>query len=51
MIGASLRGMPLDMFDEMNPGQIVDYCIAYNNLMDPNEDAEKEATQSDFDKF
>lgn len=42
------------MFDEMNPGQIVDFCIDYNNYYDNiNEDKADiyEARQIDFDKF
>lgn len=51
MIGSTMRGLTLDMFDKMNPGQIVDYCIAYNNILDPAEEQEKIATQRDFDAF
>lgn len=52
LVGASLRGLNIDIFYNMSPGQIVDYCIAYNNIMfDKNEDEERIATQEDFDKF
>ena len=40
------------MFDELNPGQIVDFCIEYNNYMNPSKkDTFREATQADFNKF
>ena len=53
MVGASLRGLSLLMFEKMTPGQIVDYCIEYNNVLeyDQEEDQEKTATQADFDRF
>ena len=43
----------LDSFDQMNPGQLLDFCIAYNNQMadDDEEDTEVFATQDDFDRF
>ena len=52
MIGATSRGLPLDMLYEMTPGQIVDYCVEYNNIY--SEDSENEETiakQCDFDSF
>lgn len=52
MIGAVQRGLSLDMFDELNPGQIVDFCIEYNNYINPKQkDYVRDATQSDFNNF
>ena len=53
MVGASLRGLSLLMFEKMTPGQIVDYCIEYNNVLsqDKTEDEQRTATQADFDTF
>lgn len=38
----------------MNPGQIIDYCIEYNNSMIEYKNVsteDREANQNDFDKF
>lgn len=53
MVGASLRGLSLLMFDKMTPGQIVDYCIEYNNVVNSEESDKEERTagQADFDSF
>ena len=53
MVGATSRGLSIDSFDQMNPGQVLDFCIAYNNQMadDDEEDTEVFATQDDFDRF
>lgn len=53
MIGATARGLGLDMFEEMNPGQIVDFCIAYNNYQLGEDETNNinYASQNDFDKF
>lgn len=40
------------MFDEMNPGQIVDYCIEYNNFyFEDEKELVRNATQADFNNF
>ncbi|MDO5015308.1 MAG: hypothetical protein Q4E28_05085 [Clostridia bacterium] len=42
----------LDIFDKMTPGQIVDYCIAYNNIyVETIEDVNIKAGQQEFDSF
>ena len=52
MVGATSRNLILEMFEELTPGQIVDYCIAYNNTFDgKKETGDREAIQLDFDKF
>ncbi|MPN14338.1 hypothetical protein SDC9_161665 [bioreactor metagenome] len=55
MVGASIRGMPLQMFEDMTIGQIVDYCITYNNMQDEEKDEDspriRKATQEDFDRL
>ena len=52
MIGATMRGLSLEMFETMNPGQIVDYCIAYNNTVASyKNDSEIVASQAEFDAF
>ncbi|MGE9896608.1 hypothetical protein ACQQ97_06950 [Anaerovoracaceae bacterium SGI.195] len=53
MVGAVTRGLSLDSFYGMNPGQIIDYCIEYNNTMiaDDEEESVRVGTQADFDKF
>lgn len=55
MTGAISRGLTLVDFKEMTIGQVVDYCIVYNNI-NTHDDKEKEqttrkATQKDFDNF
>lgn len=40
--------------DDMNIGQVVDYCITYNNIMNPkdkDEEKPRRATQSDWDNL
>lgn len=53
MVGAQLRGLDISSFKLLNPGQIVDYCIEYNNTIYSNkkENNSREATQADFDRF
>jgi len=56
MVGASMRGMPLQMFEDMTIGQIIDFCITYNNInaSDDEEDGSpkiRKATQEDFDRL
>lgn len=52
MIGATMRGLSLEMFETMKPGQIVDYCIAYNNTVGSyKNDNEIVASQAEFDAF
>lgn len=54
MVGATSRGMDLVNFKDLNPGQIVDFCIEYNNIFVDNEKDEtneRKAKQSDFDRF
>ncbi|MFM1524498.1 MULTISPECIES: hypothetical protein [Helcococcus] len=53
LVGASLRGLSIDSFSDMSPGQIVDFCVAYNNLLqgDLKDKEDRLATQEDFDKF
>lgn len=48
------RGLPFGAFDAMTVGMIVDYVIAYNNDRSedtPGEDAPREASQADYDRF
>ncbi len=54
MVGAQLRGLDVSTFELLNPGQIVDYCIEYNETISPGKHDSggvREATQLDFDKF
>ena len=52
MVGATSRNLILEMFEELISGQIVDYCIAYNNTFDSRkETGDREAIQLDFDRF
>lgn len=49
-----MRNLPLQMFEQLTPGQIVDYCIEYNNMLDVDDnenDGVRIATQADFDRF
>lgn len=41
------------MLYEMTPGQVVDYCVEYNNIYyeDDPDSGETIASQSDFDSF
>lgn len=53
MVGATQRGLTIDDVKEMDIGDIVDYVIEYNNMMDTSEDDTRVrvATQADFDSF
>ena len=55
LVGAQLRGLSISAFDLMNPGQIVDYCLEYNETVLPesasSEPLVREAGQFDFDTF
>lgn len=54
MVGATQRGLTIADIKEMDIGDIVDYVIEYNNMMDTNEDDKpgvRRATQADFDRF
>ena len=54
MIRAIERGLTLRDFDEMTPGMVIGYIIAYNNERlneDEKEDQVIMATQSHFDSF
>lgn len=55
MAGAMMRGLQFADMKEMTIGEIVDYCIVYNNINTPTDEKEEDkvtrATQADFDKF
>lgn len=51
MVGSTMRGMSLESFDNMTPGQIVDFCIAYNNVLYEEETGEGIIGQEFFDNF
>lgn len=54
MTGALTRGLTLSDFKNMTIGDVVDYCIAYNNAYYSGEDEEsttRSASQKDFDNF
>lgn len=55
LVGAQLRGLSISAFDLMNSGQIVDYCLEYNETVLPesasNEPLVRKAGQFDFDTF
>jgi hypothetical protein len=54
MIRAIERGLTLCDFNEMTPGMILGYIIAFNNERlkeDEREDTVREASQADFDRF
>lgn len=55
LVGAQLRGLSISALDLMNPGQIVDYCLEYNETVlpdgTPGEQSVREAGQLDFDTF
>lgn len=54
MTGAIARGLSLNDFDRMTLGQIIDYCITYNEInKQDKEDKEetRQATQHDFNNF
>lgn len=52
MAGALSRGLTMADFNNLYIGQIIDYCITYNNLQNGDEEvSEKTANQSDFDRF
>ena len=52
MIGALSRGLSYDAIEKMTIGQVVDFCIAYNQKNGIEEKAEKpktrKATQTDW---
>lgn len=53
--GAISRGLSLYDFDNLTVGQIVDYCITYNDANSTGEEEDKaitrKANQDDWDKF
>ena len=52
MSGAIGRGLCLGDFDVLDVGQIIDYCITYNNQMLGSDEADyTSACQGDFDCF
>lgn len=51
MVKSYLRNLSVQMFSELTPGQIVDYCIEYNNILNSENDTERTANQRDFDRF
>lgn len=53
MVGATQRGLTIDDVKEMDIGDIVDYVIEYNNMMESDDDKPgvRMATQADFDSF
>lgn len=54
MAGALTRGLTLTDFKNMTIGDVVDYCIAYNNAQysDKKEEPKvRKASQKDFNKF
>lgn len=54
MTGAITRGLALKDFEEMTIGQIVDYCITYNDFSKSKDEPEEKiriASQRDFDRF
>lgn len=53
MVGATQRGLTIDDVKEMDIGDIVDYVIEYNNMMETDDDKPgvRMATQADFDSF
>lgn len=55
MVGATTRGLGIEVFDALNPGQIMDYCIEYNAQLDTGkgkpDDFTRDANQLDFDRF
>ena len=55
MAGALTRGLTLSDFKSMTIGDVVDYCIAYNNTNyskeAEDEDTVRKASEKDFDSF
>ncbi|MDY2986136.1 MAG: hypothetical protein SOR77_00740 [Peptoniphilus sp.] len=54
MAGAIARGLTLEDFYRMTIGQIVDYCITFNEINNNEEEKKEEtrtATQHDFNNF
>ena len=56
MTGAITRGLSLTDLEKMTVGQLVDFCITYNESMKPKDEKKKEnktrrTTQKDFDRF
>ncbi len=50
-MGGLYRGLSVEAMDEMDPGEIVDFCITYNNLNLAPKDVVREATQEDWDNL
>lgn len=51
MAGAISRGLSLSDFNDLTIGQIVDYCITYNESDQNQEEKVIKATQEDYDNF
>lgn len=56
MTGAVTRGLTIRDFEDMNIGQIVDFCKTYNEMNKSEDDKKTEsktrtAGQGDFDRF
>ena len=55
MVAAIARGLTYDAIQEMEIGQIVDFCIEYNKMNGAEEEKPKpkkrKATQADWDAF
>lgn len=56
MVASIARGLTYDALQEMEIGQIVDFCIEYNKMHEPKEDKKpkvnkRKATQADWDAF
>ncbi|MGI5949733.1 hypothetical protein [Peptoniphilus sp.] len=53
MTGAISRGLNLSDFEKMTVGQVVDYCIEYNNIHTETkkENGVRKARQEDFNNF
>lgn len=52
--GALSRGLTVADFDDMDIGDVVDYCITYNNNIDTekkDDEERRQATQEDWDNF
>lgn len=54
--GALNRGLTLKDFNELTIGQIVEYCITYNEVNNTDDEEKEEttikkATQEDWDSF
>lgn len=55
LVGAVQRGLSMQDFTNLTIGQVVDYCIEYNNAQgiqaNDNTDIIRQATQADWDSF